>query len=100
MTLTQEEAQGRLSDLPGWELAGDAIRKEFKFKDFIEAVSFVMKVAFLAETADHHPDIDIRYSRVILSLSTHSAGGLTEKDFDLARQINGVETPSPAPAVS
>ena len=94
--LTQEETQGKISEVPGWEISGDTIEKKFKFKDFIESMSFVMKVAFLSEQADHHPEITINYSRVKLSLSTHSAGGLTGKDFELAKEINGIEVSSPA----
>ena len=71
----------------GWENNGKEITRLYKFKDFAEAMAFVNKVAGLAEAADHHPDIDIRYNKVRLMLSTHSAGGLTEKDFSLARQI-------------
>ncbi len=73
--------------IPGWENNGKEITRAYKFKDFAEAMAFVNKVAGLAEAADHHPDIDIRYNKVRLTLSTHSAGGLTEKDFSLALQI-------------
>ena len=74
---------------PGWELKAAEIAKLYKFKDFKEAMGFVNRVADLAEEADHHPDILIRYNKVTLTLSTHSAGGLTEKDFQLARKIDG-----------
>ncbi len=86
--LSEEQARQELATLPGWELKEDQITKLYKFKDFAQALAFVNRVGGLAETADHHPDIDIRYSKVILTLSTHSAGGLTEKDFELARQID------------
>ena len=76
-----------METVPGWENNGKEITRLYKFKDFAEAMVFVNKVAGLAEAADHHPDIDIRYNKVRLTLSTHSAGGLTEKDFSLARQI-------------
>ena len=76
-----------METVPGWENNGKEITKAYKFKDFAEAMAFVNKVAGLAEAADHHPDIDIRYNKVRLMLSTHSAGSLTEKDFSLARQI-------------
>ena len=72
----------------GWELKEGQIVKGWKFKDFVEAMAFVNRVAERAEAADHHPDLLIRYNRVTLTLSTHSAGGLTEKDFSLARQID------------
>ena len=76
-----------MENVPGWENNGKEITRTYKFKDFAEALNFVNKVAGLAEAADHHPDIDIRWNKVRLTLSTHSAGGLTEKDFSLARQI-------------
>ena len=79
--LTPEQAAARLTALPGWELSGNEIRRTFTFKDFVEALSYVMKVAFAAEAADHHPDIAISYKKVTLTYSTHSEGGLTEKDF-------------------
>ncbi len=77
-----------LRKLPGWKREGDEIRKIFEFEDFARAIGFVSAVALRAEKANHHPDIDIRWNKVTLSLSTHSAGGLTEKDFSLAREIN------------
>jgi 4a-hydroxytetrahydrobiopterin dehydratase len=70
-----------MKSLEGWTLAGEAIRKEFVFGSFKEAVSFTVRLAFEAEAADHHPDITISYKRVTLAYSTHSAGGLTDKDF-------------------
>lgn len=93
--LTTETVQGMLAEVPGWTLAGDAIERKYKFKDFIESMTFVLKVAFLAEQADHHPDIAVNYSKVTLTLTTHSAGGLTEKDFALAKQVNSIESPQP-----
>ncbi len=80
-TLTSEQARAKLAGLPGWELGDNAISRTFKFRDFPEAVAFVVRLGFAAEAADHHPDIDIRYKRVTLTYSTHSEGGLTEKDF-------------------
>jgi 4a-hydroxytetrahydrobiopterin dehydratase len=70
-----------LQKLPGWELDGEAITRQFTFGGFPEAVAFVVRLAFEAEAADHHPDILMRYKRVRLTYSTHSEGGLTEKDF-------------------
>ena len=82
-TLTLEQAAARLTVLPGWELSGSAIRRTFTFKDFAEAVSYVVRLGFAAEAADHHPDIAITsYKKVTLTYSTHDAGGLTEKDFE------------------
>ena len=80
-TLTTEQAREKLAGLPGWELGDKTISRIFKFGDFAEAIAFVVRLGFAAETADHHPDIDIRYKRVTLTYSTHSEGGLTEKDF-------------------
>ena len=80
-TLSAAEAQRRLASLEGWELAGGAIRRQFAFRGFSEAVTFVVAVGFAAEADDHHPDILINYRRVTLTYTTHSAGGLTEKDF-------------------
>jgi 4a-hydroxytetrahydrobiopterin dehydratase len=79
----------RLGDLPGWEREGDEIVKTFELPTFPEGIAFVTRVADRAEAADHHPDIDIRWRKVRLALSTHSEGGLTDKDFDLAREIEG-----------
>ena len=78
-----------LSGLSGWGLEGPSIRKTFTFPDFKGSMAFVMRVALLAEAADHHPDIFVSYSRVTLTLSTHDAGGVTQKDFALARRIDG-----------
>lgn len=82
-------------DIPGWEVADGSLKRQYQFKDFIESMTFVLKVAFLAEQADHHPGIVIDYGRVTLTLSTHSAGAVTDKDYALAKQINGIESPKP-----
>jgi 4a-hydroxytetrahydrobiopterin dehydratase len=79
--LSGSEAQQRVKRLNGWTLEGDAIRKQFTFANFVEAIAFVTRLAPQAEAADHHPDILIQYKRVTLTYSTHSEGGLTEKDF-------------------
>jgi 4a-hydroxytetrahydrobiopterin dehydratase len=76
--------------LPDWRKKGAAITRTFQFKDFKAAMKFVNAVARLAEKAQHHPDIDIRWNKVALTLSTHDAGGLTKKDFDLAGKFNGL----------
>ena len=76
-----------METVPGWENNGKEITRLYQFKDFREALAFVNRVGELAEAADHHPDIDLRYNKVRLTLSTHSAGGLTDKDFALALQI-------------
>jgi len=85
--LSDSEVAGHLGRLPGWERHGSAIRRTFSFVDFEGAMAFVNHVAELAEAMDHHPDIDIRYSKVTLTLSTHDAGGLTGRDFALAGKI-------------
>lgn len=82
--LSPQEAQARLSTLNGWQIENGQLVKTFQFKFFRGALDFVNRVGELAEQAGHHPDIDIRYNRVRLSLVTHDAGGLTPKDFDLA----------------
>lgn len=85
--LDEEEIQQRLDELGDWEREGDAIQKVFEFDDFGGAIKFVNDVAKLADRYDHHPDIDIRWNKVTLALSTHSEGGLTARDFDVAGEI-------------
>ena len=86
--MTKDEVKARLESLPGWERDGDEIEKKFKFDNFKASMAFANRVADLAEAADHHPDISIKYNRVKLTLSTHSEGGVTEKDFALAAQLD------------
>jgi 4a-hydroxytetrahydrobiopterin dehydratase len=86
--LTDAEISKRLARLHDWALKGEKIEKKFRFGDFAEAMEFVNDVADLAEEADHHPDIAIHYNEVTLTLWTHSAGGLTRRDFDLAEKID------------
>jgi 4a-hydroxytetrahydrobiopterin dehydratase len=88
--LSEDEIRTRLEGLAGWGLGDAAIRKEFRFDSFPQAVAFVVAVAFAAEAANHHPDLDIRYNRVHVELSTHSEGGVTEKDVDLAGAIEAL----------
>ena len=85
--LDDEEIQQRLDELGDWEREGEEIHKVFEFDDFKGAIDFVNAVARLAERYDHHPDIDIRWNKVRLARSTHSEGGLTPWDFDLANDI-------------
>ena len=82
--LTPEEANRRLAAMPEWKIVSGELVRTFEFEDFKAALAFVNQVGELAETAGHHPDIDIRYNRVRLALVTHDAGGITAKDFDLA----------------
>ncbi len=77
----------RLARLKGWKQAGNTIQKQYTFASFKEAMFFVGGVAAVAEKVGHHPDITVNYNRVTLSLSTHDAGGVTAKDFDLAKRI-------------
>jgi 4a-hydroxytetrahydrobiopterin dehydratase len=88
--LSRDEIERRLKTLNGWALDGDAIKKQFTFKGFPDAVAFVDRLVPEAEAADHHPDITINYRRVTLSYSTHSEGGLTEKDFAGAQMADRV----------
>ena len=85
--LSENEILALLPRVPGWERRGPELRRTWTFPDFKGSMAFVNRVADLAEAADHHPDIDIRYSRVTLVLSPHAAGGLTARDFSLAEAI-------------
>lgn len=87
---TQPAIDQALADLTGWTQQGNAITRTFTLRSFPAALAFAAAVGHLAERADHHPDILIQYKRVTLTLSTHSAGGLTAKDFDLARAIDAI----------
>ena len=86
--LTPKHIARELRSVRGWKLNGIEIYKTFVKKDFVAAMGFVQSIALLAEQMDHHPDIDIRWNKVTLVLSTHSEGGLTKKDFELAKKIN------------
>jgi len=85
--LSAEQIAEKLKALPGWEYKGNAIGKTFRFKEFLHGIEFVQKIAEIAEAADHHPDITINYTRIAFSCSTHSEGGVTDKDFRLAENI-------------
>jgi 4a-hydroxytetrahydrobiopterin dehydratase len=88
--LNDDDVQKGLSTLPGWEREGDAIGKEFQFDGFGDAIAFVVGLGFKADKADHHPDLDVRYNRVRVTLSTHSEGGITAKDLALAAEAEGI----------
>jgi 4a-hydroxytetrahydrobiopterin dehydratase len=88
--LSSEEIAKGLEAIPEWQLEEGELARSFKFGDFREAMSFVNSVAGLAEKAGHHPDIDIRYNKVDLALSSHDAGGITEKDLSLAKEIGEI----------
>jgi 4a-hydroxytetrahydrobiopterin dehydratase len=96
--LPQAELDRALGDLPGWTVKDGAITKTFKHDSFPEAVVFVNAVAHLAELANHHPDIDIRYSNITLALVTHDQGGITNKDVELARRIEEIRKKAGVPA--
>ncbi len=86
-TLTQDELAALTRELPDWKLEGGQLVRSWTFDDFVAAMVFVNQVAQLAEQANHHPDIDIRYSRVRLALVSHDAGGVTSRDAEMARHI-------------
>ena len=88
-TLADEEIRTALQALPGWEHEGGEISREYRLDSFAGAIAFVVRLSYAAEAANHHPDLDVRYSRVRVTLSTHSEGGVTAKDIDLARTIEG-----------
>jgi len=88
------EVQRRLGDLPEWSVEGEVITRQFTFAGFPEAIAFVVRLGFAAEAADHHPDLLINYKRVKVSYSTHSEGGLTDKDFEGARAASALAAAS------
>ncbi|MEY2714229.1 MAG: hypothetical protein RIT24_572 [Planctomycetota bacterium] len=92
LKLADSDVARRLKNLPEWSQPGEEIQRTYRFKDFVQAMAFVERVAERAEAVQHHPDILIRYSRVTLSLSTHDAGGITEKDFDFAAAADTIAT--------
>jgi 4a-hydroxytetrahydrobiopterin dehydratase len=89
-TLDESTIREELASLDGWELEGDTIRRELRFDGFREAIDFIVRVADEADAADHHPELTNVYSRVTVALTTHDAGGVTQKDLDLARRIDAV----------
>ena len=88
--LSDNEIRSKLVSVPDWQIESGELVRTFLFKDFRESLAFVNKVGEAAEQAGHHPDIHIRYNRVRLALVTHDAGGITEKDFDLAARADKV----------
>jgi len=88
--LKEEDIARRLAEVPSWTRAGTAIERAWKFKDFREAMAFLNRVAELAEAANHHPDIWNSWNRVKLTLTTHDTGGLTNRDFNLAKKIDAL----------
>ena len=88
MPLTSRQITAQLARLPLWSLRGNRISRTFVFDDFMQGIRILNRVAGLAEGVNHHPDVSIRYNKVGLSLTTHDEGGLTKKDFNLAKKIN------------
>jgi 4a-hydroxytetrahydrobiopterin dehydratase len=88
--LSDTQRDDALTRLTDWEAKGDAIARTFRLRDFIRAIDFVNAVAEMAEEVNHHPDIDIRYNKVTITLTTHSAGGLTRNDIELAAGIDDI----------
>jgi 4a-hydroxytetrahydrobiopterin dehydratase len=97
--MTEAEIVDALRQVPEWSEINGAIQRTFQFKDFVEAMKFVNQVAEAAERAQHHPDILVRWNKVTLTINTHDAGGITAKDFDLAKRADAM-VPAPAPAPS
>jgi 4a-hydroxytetrahydrobiopterin dehydratase len=88
--LTDDQVDAALADLDGWERADGALRRSIEFDAFLDGIDAVRRVGEHAEAKDHHPDIDIRWRTVTFALVTHSEGGITSKDVDMARDINGI----------
>jgi len=86
--LSDDAIQSGLDDLPGWSLLDDKLRREIKFENFVEAFGFMTSAAIESEKMNHHPEWFNVYNKVIVDLTTHSAGGVTELDFELARKMN------------
>jgi 4a-hydroxytetrahydrobiopterin dehydratase len=89
--LSDEEVEQRLAGVSGWEREGDAIKKAFKGDDFKSSVDFVNRVTPVAEEMNHHPDLEISWNTVTVTITTHSEGGLTENDFELASKIDALD---------
>ena len=94
--LSQEAIQHHMAALPGWQMEGRELVREFRFPSYLGGIEFVQRVAHLAEALNHHPDLFVGWRRVVVRLSTHSAGGLTALDFELAGQISSTEAAPPA----
>ncbi len=86
--LSDDEIETRLGSLPGWDRKGRALRRNFRFDDFVASVDFVNRIVPVAEEMNHHPDLAISWNEVAVAITTHSQGGITESDFSLAAQID------------
>jgi len=92
MKLTPAEVDSRLAERAGWAVRDNGLIRTFTFTSFADAIAFVARLAFDAETADHHPDLHVNYRKVTVTWSTHSEGGITEKDFEGTRQADAIAT--------
>jgi 4a-hydroxytetrahydrobiopterin dehydratase len=90
MKLTPDQIDKQLAQRPGWTVKGDGLVRTYAFETFPDAIAFVTRLAFDAEAADHHPDLTVSYRKVTVTWSTHSEGGITEKDFEGTRQADAV----------
>jgi len=90
MPLNQTEVEQKIKAIPEWQQKEQTITRTFLFKNFVEAIAFVNQLVEPAEAAGHHPDLEISYNKVIISLTSHDAGGLTQKDFELAKTISDI----------
>jgi 4a-hydroxytetrahydrobiopterin dehydratase len=90
-TLSDIEIQRALGELPGWSRRGDVLTKSYTAPSFPAGIAFVQRIADAAEAANHHPDIDIRYTKIVIVLSTHDSGGITSKDVQLAKDIERLQ---------
>jgi len=90
--LNQAQVRRRMGGIPAWRARARAIRRTFVFEGFMDSIGFVNRVARKAQKSDHHPDIDIRWNKVTLTLTTHSEGGLTAKDFSMAKECGAIFT--------
>jgi len=86
--LSAQQIEKGLKELPGWQLKDDKLHRELKFKNFVQAWGFMTQAAILAQSMDHHPEWSNVYNQVTIDLTTHEAGGISQRDFDLAQQIN------------
>ncbi|MFN2557797.1 MAG: 4a-hydroxytetrahydrobiopterin dehydratase [Nitriliruptorales bacterium] len=91
-TLSDQEIEGALAELPGWEFDGEAITKTYALSSFREAIEFINDIADVAEDANHHPDLEIYYDKVVVSFRTHSADAVTDKDVEMAREVEALVT--------
>jgi 4a-hydroxytetrahydrobiopterin dehydratase len=88
--LSEPEIQAAMADLPGWRYANHAILRQFEFPAFTDLMVFVNRLAELAEESNHHPDLDIRYNRLLVSLTSHDSGGVTRRDIKMAAKISAM----------